>query len=52
MELDSLVATPEQLVLEDVTIQVKQGRGKQKKAVPMAALRLNDASHAAIMRMP
>jgi len=52
VELDSLVATPEQLALEDVTIQVKQGRGKHKKAVPMAALRLTDASHAAIMRMP
>ena len=52
VELDSLVATPERLVLEDVTINVKQGRGRHKKAVPMAALRLNDASHAAIMRMP
>ena len=50
--LQSLVPTPEKLVLEPCSIMVKSAPQKRKKDLKVDALRLSEASHCAIMAQP
>ena len=50
--LQSLVPTPEELVLEPCSIMVKSAPQKRKKDLKVDALRLSEASHCAIMAQP
>ena len=52
LPLQSLVPTPEKLVLEPCSIMVKSAPQKRKKDLKVDALRLSEASHCAIMAQP